>query len=58
MTLILSKAPTLGEEKGLEETELSLELANSITSRAHERFLAQCFNGISPFLFSFFFFHF
>lgn len=30
MTLILSRAATLGDEKGLEATELSLELGTSI----------------------------
>lgn len=34
MILILSKAPTLGEEKGLEASKLSFGLAESI-SRAH-----------------------
>lgn len=35
MILIFSRAPTLGEGKGLEATELSLELAASIKI-AHE----------------------
>lgn len=50
MTLILSKAPTLGEEKGLEELELSLEVATSI-GRGHEMFSAQKFGKQRELLF-------